>query len=264
MGSHLCCGTRGAVGGLVPCSRAPRLGIDGGERALYIHSPHLQFLLPRDLNSQPFDYESDSLIIRPRPPQLVCLLLEFTFTLLGAWLLHGLGLKESQLKLSSSFSLIWFHVLLSCYNIFLFQMYMGNSNCKAQTNQNWMVPYLNFYSAKCNENPLTLVGSIIVCLFAYNSQTTLGRALQWRLSCSLPPLQTLLPSPINCLRNALYRHLSSRSATGAVINGCWTGRLLARAGYVPLLQVMCLWYMCFCAEVGFFFFCSHTVLPNWA
>ncbi len=26
-----------------------------------------------------------------------------------------------------------------------------------------------------------------------------GRALQWRLSCSLPPLQTLLPSPINCL-----------------------------------------------------------------
>ncbi len=30
----------------------------------------------------------------------------------------------------------------------------------------------------------------------------------------------------------------------------------------PLLQVMCLWYMCFCAEV--FFFCSHTVLPNGA
>ncbi len=27
-----------------------------------------------------------------------------------------------------------------------------------------------------------------------------GRALQCRLSCSLPPLQTLLPSPINCLR----------------------------------------------------------------
>ncbi len=50
-------------------------------------------------------------------------------------------------------------------------MYMGNNNCKAQTNQNWMVPYLNFYSAKCNENPLTLVGSIIACLFAYNSQT---------------------------------------------------------------------------------------------
>ncbi len=31
------------------------------ERALYIHSPHLQFLPARDSNSQPFDYESDSL-----------------------------------------------------------------------------------------------------------------------------------------------------------------------------------------------------------
>ncbi len=36
------------------------------ERALYIHSPHLQFLPARDSNSQPFDYESDSLTIRPR------------------------------------------------------------------------------------------------------------------------------------------------------------------------------------------------------
>ncbi len=36
------------------------------ERALYIHSPHLQFLPARDLNSQPFDYESDSLTIRPK------------------------------------------------------------------------------------------------------------------------------------------------------------------------------------------------------
>ncbi len=39
------------------------------------------------------------------------------------------------------------------------------------------------------------------------------------LSCSLPPLQTLLPSPDQLPPNALYRHLSSRSATGAVING---------------------------------------------
>ncbi len=36
------------------------------ERALYIHSP--QFLLARDSNSQPLDYESDSLTIRPRLP----------------------------------------------------------------------------------------------------------------------------------------------------------------------------------------------------
>ncbi len=86
-----------------------------------------------------------------------------------------------------------------------------------------------------------------------------GRAMQSRLFCSLPPLQTLLPSPDQLPPTALYRHLSSRSATGAVINGCWTGRLLARAEYVPLLQVMCSWYMCFCAEVFFFLFSHCTI-----
>ncbi len=99
----------------------------------------------------------------------------------------------------------------------------------------------------------------------------LAKVMQDKLPWKSAAVNTLLlPSPITDITplpdqlppNALYRHLSSRSATGAVINGCWTGRLLARAGYVPLLQVMCLWYMCFCAEV--FFFCSHTVLPNGA
>ncbi len=36
------------------------------ERTLYIHSPHLQFLPGRDSNSQPLNYEYDSLTIRPR------------------------------------------------------------------------------------------------------------------------------------------------------------------------------------------------------
>ncbi len=44
-------------------------GIEGRERALYIHSPHLQSLPARDSNSQPLDYESDSLTIRPRLPR---------------------------------------------------------------------------------------------------------------------------------------------------------------------------------------------------
>ncbi len=43
-------------------------GIEGGESA--VHSlPHLQFLPAWDSNSQPFDYESESLTIRPRLPQ---------------------------------------------------------------------------------------------------------------------------------------------------------------------------------------------------
>ncbi len=88
----------------------------------------------------------------------------------------------------------------------------------------------------------------------------LAKVMQDKLPWKSAAVKTLLlPSPITDITplpdqlppNTLYRHLSSRSATGAVINGCWTGRLLARAGYVPLLQVMCLWYMCFCAEVFF-------------
>ncbi len=39
--SHLCCGARGAAVGSVPCSRAPRRVLKV-ERALFIHSPHLQ------------------------------------------------------------------------------------------------------------------------------------------------------------------------------------------------------------------------------
>ncbi len=71
VGSHLCCGARGAVGGSMPCSRAPRRGIKGGERALYIHSPPT-YNPCRTWDSilQPLDYESDSLTIRPRLPHL--------------------------------------------------------------------------------------------------------------------------------------------------------------------------------------------------
>ncbi len=68
VGSRLCCGVRGAVGGSVPCSRTPRRDIEGGERALDTHSPHRQSLPDRDSNSQPFDYEFDSLTIRPLLP----------------------------------------------------------------------------------------------------------------------------------------------------------------------------------------------------
>ncbi len=39
VGSHLCCGARGAVGGSVPCSRAPQSWYWGGESAGYSHPP---------------------------------------------------------------------------------------------------------------------------------------------------------------------------------------------------------------------------------
>ncbi len=74
------------------------------------------------------------------------------------------------------------------------------------------------------------------------------------------PITDITPLPDHLPPNAFYRHLSSRSATGAVINGTGPDGCLPELDMSPLLQVMCLWYMCFCAEV--FFFCSHTVLPN--
>ncbi len=57
------------------------------------------------------------------------------------------------------------------------------------------------------------------------------------------PITDITPLPDQLPPNALYRHLSSRSATGAVINGCWTGRLLARAGYVPCCK-SCVYGIC--------------------
>ncbi len=65
VGSHLCCGTRGAVGGSVPCSRAPQSWYWGWRE-------HCTFT-PLTYNSrrpetQTFDYESDSLATRPRLP----------------------------------------------------------------------------------------------------------------------------------------------------------------------------------------------------
>ncbi len=39
VGSHLCCGAQGAVGGSVPCSRAPRRGIECGEIAVHLLPP---------------------------------------------------------------------------------------------------------------------------------------------------------------------------------------------------------------------------------
>ncbi len=54
VGSHLCCGARGAFGGLVPCSRAPQSWYWVWERALDIHSPHRQFL--PDLRLEPTSF----------------------------------------------------------------------------------------------------------------------------------------------------------------------------------------------------------------
>ncbi len=70
VGSHLCCGARGAVGGSVPCSRAPQSWYWRWREHCSFTPPHLQFLPAWDSNSQPLDYESETLTIRPQLPQM--------------------------------------------------------------------------------------------------------------------------------------------------------------------------------------------------
>ncbi len=70
VGSHLCCGARGAVGGSVPCSRAPQSWYWGWRERCIFTPPTYNPCRTWDLNSQPLDYESDSLTIRSRLPHL--------------------------------------------------------------------------------------------------------------------------------------------------------------------------------------------------
>ncbi len=88
------------------------------------------------------------------------------------------------------------------------------------------------------------------------------RAMQWGLSCSLPPLQTLLPSPIQlplkCFVPPLGR-AGLRPAPQMALD-----RMAACQSWIcsPCCNVMCLWYMCFCAEV--FFFSVLRLYSKWS
>ncbi len=68
VGSHLCCGARGAVGGSVPCSRAPQSWYWGWRERCTFTPPTYNSCWTWDSNPQPLGYESDSLTIRPRLP----------------------------------------------------------------------------------------------------------------------------------------------------------------------------------------------------
>ncbi len=68
-----CCGARGAVGVMVPCSRAPQSRYWGWRERCTFTPPTYNSCQTGDSNPQPLGYESDSLTIRPRlpPKQLV-------------------------------------------------------------------------------------------------------------------------------------------------------------------------------------------------
>ncbi len=68
VGSH-CSSARGAVGGSVPCSRAPQSWYWGWRECCSFTIPTFSPCRTWDSNPQPLDYKSDSLTIRPRLPQ---------------------------------------------------------------------------------------------------------------------------------------------------------------------------------------------------
>ncbi len=79
-----------------------------------------------------------------------------------------------------------------------------------------------------------------------------GKSAAAGLSCSLPYYRHYSPPPIKLPLTALYRHAVEQVCDRPRNKWHRTGWLLARAGYVsPCCKVMCLWYMCFCAEVFF-------------
>jgi len=68
VGSHICCSTQGAVGGSVPCSRAPQSWY-WRWRECWLFTPHTYNPCQTwDSNPQPLDNKSVSLSIRPRLP----------------------------------------------------------------------------------------------------------------------------------------------------------------------------------------------------
>ncbi len=66
-----CCGTWGAVGGSLPCSRAPQSWYWGWRKHCTFTPPTYNSCRTWDSNLQ-LGYESDSLIIRPRLPLFNC------------------------------------------------------------------------------------------------------------------------------------------------------------------------------------------------
>ncbi len=61
----------------------------------------------------------------------------------------------------------------------------------------------------------------------------------------------LLPPPTKCLRLLFRQAWSSGSATGAETNGTGPDGCLPELDMFPPVAKLCLWYMCFCAEVFF-------------
>ncbi len=97
-----------------------------------------------------------------------------------------------------------------------------------------------------------LPGKVIVGNLSLGKNTAAGR------SRSLPYHRHYSPPPTKLPLNALYRHLSSRSVTGAA-NGTGPDGCLPELDMFPPVA-SCVYGIC-AFVLRCFFFCSHTVLP---
>ncbi len=79
-----------------------------------------------------------------------------------------------------------------------------------------------------------------------------GKSAAVGLSCSLPDYRHYSPPPSKCLRLLFRQAWSSGSATGAETNSTRPDGCLPELDVFPHVAKLCLWYMCFCAEVFFF------------
>ncbi len=115
VGSHLSCGARGAVGGSLPCSRAPRVWCWGWRERWTFPPPTYNPCQYRDSNPRALGYESDSLTIRPRLPQFC-----HDFTVFDASKLY---LRRTHANCNAYFWLkenlpTFMYILLCCVFIF--------------------------------------------------------------------------------------------------------------------------------------------------
>ncbi len=97
-----------------------------------------------------------------------------------------------------------------------------------------------------------LPGKVVVGYLSLGKNTAAGR------SRSLPYHRHYSPPPTKLPLNALYRHLSSRSVTGAA-NGTGPDGCLPELDMFPPVA-SCVYGIC-AFVLRCFFFCSHTVLP---
>ncbi len=118
-----CCGTQGAVGGWVPCSRAPQSWYWRWRERCTVTPPTYNSCRTLDLNSQPLGYESDSLTLGHDFPRCESGVLTFPRCESGGGERTGIGKRW----INRSY-LHWYWLHLNCYCLFSYYLKFSGYN----------------------------------------------------------------------------------------------------------------------------------------